>query len=188
MTFGEINSILSNINNIQCKLDSATGATVAVELRMRLIGELSEQVRKKLKGVVTIEFEERKKENSQAKRKSDNYWNCDLSFLDQAIDQVFQDKLEPSERQKIEKFRPLRNKLLHGDFVSLMKLMDIEPTGRQILSSIGNRNILDNANIKEALLSIDRNQGLKQVEIHANEVKSILEKLLVILAESYIDP
>lgn len=166
MTPGEINAMLQNLNNIP-QLNEATGATVAVEVRMRLIGELDERVRDKLKEIVA---------NAKRKGKSDKYWDCDLSFLDDTIDVIFHDKLELIERQKIEKFRDLRNALLHGNFVDLMNLMNIPPTGRQISS--GERNILESKEIKEAIVSINRNQGCQKILTHAKEVISILDKII----------
>jgi len=180
MTPGEIGAMLTNLNNIQLKLEAASGAAVAVEMRMRLIGQLSEPVRDKLKELVNVY----KASNKLKKTPSNKYWDCELSFLDQAIDEIFHDKLEPGERQKIEDFRPLRNKLLHADFVNLMKRMGIDPTGRQILSTAGNRNILDSADIKEAILSIDRNQGFEKFQTRAKGVSSILEKLIFSLAST----
>ncbi len=177
MTPGEIGAMLTNLNNIQLKLEAASGAAVAVEMRMRLIGQLCEQVRDKLKELVNTY----KASNKPKQPPSNKYWDCELSFLDQAIDEIFHDKLEPNERQKIEDFRPLRNKLLHADFVTLMKRMGIDPTGRQILSTDGKRNILDSADIKEAVLSIDRNQGFEKFQVRAKEVRSILDRLSLAL-------
>ncbi len=182
MTPGEISTILKNIKQVQWKFDLASGAAVAVEVRMRLIGQLCEPVRDQLKKCVVYELIERKKKNPNAKCKSYKHWNCELSFLEKAIDQVFYKELDLGERLKIEKFRPLRNKLLHGDFVSLMILMGIDPTGRQILSNVGNRNILDKGDVIEAVLSIDGNQGFEELEILAREVKDILDKLILGLA------
>lgn len=179
MTSSQINPMLANINSTQCKLDTATGAVVAVEVRMRLIGELCEQVQDRFTELVATA----KKNKEVRKDASDKYNHCDLFFLDQAIYEVFHDKLEFDECKKIKEFRPLRNKLLHGDFVRLMILMKIAPTGRQILSIASNRNILTNADIREAILSIDRNQGFEHVERLAKEVKTILESLMLGLGE-----
>jgi hypothetical protein len=79
-------------------------------------------------------------------------------------------------------FRELRNALLHGNFITLMVLLDISPTGRQISS--GKRNVLECKNIKEAIVSIDKNQGFHQFSIQANEVISILDKIIHGLATS----
>ncbi len=100
MTPGEIGAMLTNLNNIQLKLEAASGVAVAVEMRMRLIGQLCEPVRDKLKELVNAY----KASNKLKKTPSNNYWDCELSFLDQAIDEIFHDKLEPNEQQKIAGF------------------------------------------------------------------------------------
>lgn len=171
MTPGEITAMLSNINSIQHSLDEASGKAVMVETRMRLIGELSQTVQNTLKNLVT---------QSKRKGKSSDYWDCDLSFLDDALGIVFQTQLEVIERQKIVEFRNKRNALLHGDFVSLMKLIGISPTGRKITN--GKRNMLESKNIKEAILSIDKNQGFQKLRTQASEIITLLDKIIHSLA------
>lgn len=175
MTPGEINAMLSNINSTQLSLDEAAGKAVLVETRMRLIGELSQTVQSSSKTLVT---------QSKRKGKSSDYWNCDLSFLDDALDIVFQTQLDAIERQKVAGFRSKRNASLHGDFVSLMELMGISPTGRQITD--GKRNLLENRDIKEAILSIasTRNQGFQKFRSQASEIINTLDKILFSLAIS----
>ena len=168
--------MLSNLNDIQFELDTAAGAALAVEIRMRLIGQLSPQIQEKLKDLVKAHVLTFKKPPKNLP--SDKYWDCNLSFLDQAIDEIFQNELKPFEREQIKKFRTLRNKLLHADFINLMIKMKISPTGRQIISTGGDRNILDNTDIKESILSIKRNQGFSKFRIQAKGVISILDQIL----------
>lgn len=184
MTLYLIEQLLSNIDSHQFRLDPAAGTAVAVELRMRLICELYEPMRDKLKELVTKDHSERTKKNPKAKRDYDKYWECKLSYIDQGIDEVFHDKLEPIERQKIENFRPLRNKLLHADFVNLMIEMGIPPTSRLILSPDGKRQLLKSPEIKESVLSMGRNQGFERFRLQAVEVVSILDKLIRILPKA----
>ena len=181
MRIGEIGAMISNINNVQVALNSAAGAALMVELRMRLIGELSQPVRDKLLDLVDT-F---KKSNPKKKHVSDNYWNCDLAYLDDAIVEVFKNQLDNIQLQKLDGFRKLRNKLLHADFVGLMEELGIPPTGRQILDPINDkRNLLTSANIKESVLSVSssRTRGLQTVEREAKEVTLILDKLIFSLA------
>lgn len=171
----EIESLLSYMKNIEVKLQEACGATVAVELRMRLIGQFSQTVRDKIKELIKAW----KLKNPQSKKKpSDKYWNCDLCFLDQAIVDVFQSSLSPIEYQTLLEFRDLRNSLLHADFVALMTSLKILPTGRQVLSIKGDRNILSSEDIEEAIKSVDRNQGLATIRNKANEVIVMLDNIL----------
>ena len=177
LTAGEMDIMLSHFRSAQCKLDAASGIVVAAEVRMRLIGQFSELVRNNLAAVVA---------KSTKKGKSDKYWDCDLEFLDKAIDAAFSADLESSELQQIAQFRPLRNKLLHGDFVNLMDLMKIVPTGRQITISASQttRNILEARDIEEAIKSIERNDGLEKIRQHATAVVGILDKIIIGLAHN----
>lgn len=171
----EIEILVSCISNIEGQLEQACGAAVAVEMRMRLIGQFSQPIRERIKELI----KEWKIKNPQSKNKpSDKYWNCDLCFLDQAIVDIFQDSLDPIEFQTLLEFRDLRNKLLHGDFVGLMKALKILPTGRQILSAEGDRNILASEDIAEAIKSVERNQGLSKIRTKANEAITVLDKIL----------
>lgn len=162
---------VSSLDNIQLKLESAAGKAVAVETRMRLIGQWSELVRNELKELVR---KNRLKESS-------NYWDCRLYLLVQAISNVFCDMLKPEDLQKLEKFRKIRNNLVHAEFPSLMKELGITPTGREISKS-GERNILNIEEVDEAILSIDRNGGFEKIVRQANEVISILARLILSLA------
>lgn len=181
LRIGTITTMISNINNVQIQLATAAGAVLMVELRMRLIGEHSQAVRGKLAELVNDYI----KKNPKRKRPSDKYWDCKLSFLDDAIAEIFKNQLDLNELQKMDRFRDLRNALMHADFVSLLKELGLAPEGRQIMNPYtGNRNILTNAEIKESVLSVssDRTRGLQIVETEAKTMTSILDRLLISLA------
>lgn len=169
MNASQINTMINNIDSVQIKINSATGAAVMVELRMRLIGELCARVRERLKDSIT------------SKKEPNQYWNCKLSFLDDAVDIVFQEVLNLSQRQQLSEFRNLRNKLLHGNFVGLMELMGITP-GSRLIEKDGSRALLQPTEIKEAVLSIDRQNGFAIVETKAKNVIAILDEILLSLA------
>ena len=86
--------------------------------------------------------------------------------------------LFPKERELFLEFRYLRNSLLHADFIALMRSLQIEPTGRLLLSVNGDRNILTSENIEEAIKSVERNQGFSKMHQKANEMITILDNLL----------
>lgn len=65
-----------------------------------------------------------------------------------------------------------------------MKLLGIEPTGQQIFPKTGDRNILKSENIREALLSVMRNQGFEKARSQAEEVTLILDKVIYEWTES----
>jgi hypothetical protein len=148
-------NFIKNMNNIQEKLKSAAGLAVAIEMRMRVLSQLSELIRKELK--------------------SKKYWNCKLYLIDEAIIKVFHNQLMPKEINKLKRFKKLRNALMHAQFVELMSSFDIQPTSRHISDS--RRNILDAPDIKESVLSIDCNGGFEKFVRQAHEVISILDKL-----------
>lgn len=175
----EIEPLLSYMKNIEIKLQEACGLTVAVELRMRLIGQFSQSVRDRVKELI----QEWKAKNPKSKKKpSDKYWDCDLCFLDQAIADIFQSSISPKECEVLLEFRDLRNSLLHADFIALMTSLKIPPTGRQLLSPNGDRNILSSGDIEEAIKSVDRNRGLSTIQQKAREVITILDNLLRLAA------
>jgi len=174
MQEGNVQAILNAFENEMNGLERAAGAAVAVEMRMRMIGECSEDVRKKLKELVE---KAKAKKTKCSSKKSVNYWDCDLCYLDDAIAIVFKDDLTADEREKVDKFRRKRNALLHSDFVKLMELLGIPPTGRNLTG--GKRNILQNKDIKESFISVTRNQGLVTFQKEANAVKVILEKIIL---------
>ena len=84
MTSNEIGPRIGWCRNIQSKLNDAAGIAVGVELRMRLIGELSEEVRGRLNELISKEREKLKSENKKTPRhlKTSNYWDCQLSSLE----------------------------------------------------------------------------------------------------------
>ncbi len=161
MQSGEINSILIHLDSLQLKMDKAAGAALSVELRMRLLAELSQPMRSELK--------------------KNKYWNTELKFLVRAINVAFNDELELADKQKIDNFVKSRNNLLHGDFVGFAKSQDTSLTGRQILSS-SKRNILVAQNIKESIVSVDWNQVFPKFRKLAKDAEYVINKLLRSLA------
>ncbi len=136
---------------------------------MRLIGEECDLVQNELK-------ENYKRDDWKAK--SPNFWDCSLWSLAKAIVEVFSDKIELDESEKTRKIKDLRNLLFHSNFVELMNKLGIEPIGLQIFPA----KELKRKNIKETILSLEKNGVLRQVEIRANEAIAILKKILLSLA------
>ncbi len=179
----EIQSTLSNIiPTIESKLNEAAGAAVTVELLMRLIAERHAPLRNKIHDLIVKPKRDRKLDAGNTQKPRHNYWDCDLSVLDKAIDAVFQDKLNEIERNTILNFRDKRNKLIHADFVSLMSLLNITATGQQVTVN-NKRNIVQNADVEEAVQSIQRNQGFEAFKKHADQVRAILEKMMLSLSK-----
>lgn len=174
MNFTDKQGIRQHLQNIQLKLEKAAGLAVTTELRMRLIGQLSDPLKKKLKDL----YIDNKKEAKPKKIISDQYWDCDLWFLELGIIETFKNKLTGQEILDIKRFRDFRNKLLHGDFVELMNELGVSPVGRQIFPKTGNKNILQPHDIKEAIISIDKTTGLSEFNEKAHDVIKILDKMI----------
>jgi hypothetical protein len=146
------------LKNIQIQLGEAAGLIVAAEFKMRLIGELSTRVQGELKGKIFLD--------------------CNLELLEEAIIVVFPDEFDFRELQQFKVFRKIRNKFVHADFVELMEIMGIEPTGREVFRD-GKRNILERVNLKEVILSIERNNVLSKLRTMVNEVIILLDKIIL---------
>jgi len=81
---------LNKINDIGIKFGEASGAVAKVELLMRVIAEKYLPVQEAL----TLIMQKVKK---GMKIRDKKYYNCKLEYLEEAILNVFQDKIEESE-------------------------------------------------------------------------------------------
>lgn len=160
----EKQGVLNNLKNINFKIMEASGPAVVAESQMRLLAQFSLAVQNELRTL----------------HKTDKYWDCRLEQLEDAILIVFKNQLNDIEREKIEYFRKLRNKLLHADFIGLLIKMKIDPRGREINPKTGERNILSPDDIKEGIICIDRNFGFDNFKKLANEVTEIIQKLILL--------
>lgn len=161
MTAGEINALRQNMDNLALQLGVAAGDAVIVEMQMRLICQLSELVRHKLVNA--------------------DYLNCDLGDIVKAIEQIFKEKLaaEPDPKILLE-FIKLRNNLVHIDFVGFMKVLKKPLMSRDI----NNKKPLEACNIQEAIVGIEKCQGLREFSVIAKQVQCIMEKILFSLAHN----
>ncbi len=166
-------TIWLHLGNTLLKLSTASGAAVSVEVRMRLIGEFSEKVQKKLEELALS----RKSKKELTKTPNHKYWECNLNLLEEAVLEIFRHHFSSGVVSKIQSFRSMRNSLLHGNFVKLMKFLEIDGTGRQ-LGADGKRNILHPSEIAEAIKSIDRDGGFEKCETQAKEVATILDDFI----------
>jgi len=177
--------IRSHLGNIQLKLDESAGAALSVEVRMRLIAELNQQVRSKIAELVEEEHKKRLKKNANAQKKDENYWECNLCFLNEAICIVFQDQLSDENVKKLKRYAPFRNKIMHGDFVGLMDKLGLILPGRKILSIAGDREALKKAEIKESIVSIaNGHSGISKVCSEIREVQGILDALIDLIEKA----
>lgn len=190
------------IQNIQLLYSQATGAVSLVELRIRIIAEYDVSVQDYLRKII----EKRNKKNSrnaynkitekipvlhdashkllenffneEVKIRNAKFWNCDLELLIEAVLKVFSDKFSDAQIAKINRLRACRNNLIHGNFVALMKKLDIEPQ-RMLKNPHNARKNLFNREILEAVNIISNNGGLNKIESLANDVSSILDEKIL---------
>ncbi len=158
-----IGALIQTLKNIQPKIDTAAGAATALELRLRVIAQLEPKVQIALG----------KKANSQ-------YHKGPLSYLIDVILEVFQDRLDPADQEKIKICRLPRNKVIHGSFAELMIELNGEALGREIDPRTGKHRPLEKIDIIEAAISIDHTQGLEDFSRRANEAIDILERKILL--------
>ncbi len=154
-----IEPLISSLHNIQLKLDAATGAAVALELRLRIIAELEPKVQKALKKP---------------------FYKARLEDLISAALDVFQAQLSIEEKNKIESCRIPRNKLNHGSLVALAMelnggLKKEEPPGRVFDSSTRKQKSLKETELVEGVKYMERSRNLDEFACKAREASSILE-------------
>jgi len=145
--------VLEDIHSLQIKFGEVAGAAFAVELKMRLIAQLSKPVQSKLK---------------ELKLKQE-YWECDLQHLDSIIETLFFHVLTAEERRALKAFRIPRDKLIHSDFAAVMDVL---------IDSDSGRNALNKGNMLEALGNLQKSQALEKLHCQANLASTVLDKII----------
>jgi hypothetical protein len=181
---GEIRAIF----NHQIALGPVAKLIILIELRMRQFAEWNNELKNEVTRLIKLDEQQINnkcsncslcsKHSKKRKIRPNKYWNCKLSYIDQAIINLFKSKLNPEELKNLEDFRHLRNCFVHGNFVSLMESFNINPEGQQYLSD-GKRNPLTKGQITQILLSENRNQMLPKLRVKADEVLKIIEDLMI---------
>jgi hypothetical protein len=156
-----VEGLIYILKNIQGKIDAASGAATALDLRLRIIGQSEPEVQAVLK-----------------KNKKPPYHKAHLSDLIDAVLEVFQDRLDLEEQDKIKNCRLPRNKAVHGSFVELMLELSGDAPGLEIDTRTGRRKPLAENDIIGGVQSIEMNRGLEEFTKRANEAIKILEKIL----------
>ncbi|KKP28264.1 MAG: hypothetical protein UR12_C0021G0005 [candidate division TM6 bacterium GW2011_GWF2_30_66] len=168
MTLNEILPIINQLENSKVKLGETLGAVVTAEILMRLLGEISEDVKNEL----SVSKENKKQENSK-QSKVESIIECKLSVLESALINVFN-----IESERIKYFRKARNKLAHGDFGSLTEVLGIKEAGLEI-DHLGKRKNLDRSNMKECIIRIADTGALGETRRLADEVSEIIKKCII---------
>jgi hypothetical protein len=139
-----MNGVSYALGNIQLKIDAAAGAVTALEMRLRIVAELLQEVQDEL-----------------SKRTKGSYHEAKLSHLIPAVLIVFQANLSQEERQCIEHCRPPRNKLSHASFVEFMLAVNGSAPGRKLNPQTMKPYELKKGNLLEASLSVDHSRAFE---------------------------
>lgn len=152
--------LINALNNMQLKIDAASGAATALEMRLRIVAELVSEVQTELR-----------------KKTNDPYHEAKLYYLIPAILEVFQNELDRTERKQIEACRPPRNKLSHASFVELS--INGEATGRLLDIRTGKGKPLKKENLLEGALSLERSRGLEEFTKEARKAVQIVDSKIL---------
>ena len=108
--------------------------------------------------------------------KIENYRDCLLSNICSAITQVFKENLGNDEVKLLKHACQIRNSLVHSDFVKLMKIIEIEPIGREIDGRTGKRVPLKKgANLFNALWGAKHSEAFEKARRKIEEAIEILK-------------
>jgi hypothetical protein len=154
--------MINALHNLQGKIDVAAGAATALEMRLRIVAELVQEVQDELR-----------------KRTKESYHEAKLYYLIPAILEVFQDHLTDIERQHIESCRPPRNKLTHASFVEFMLEINGEAPGRVIDRRTMKGRPLKKENLLEGAISLDHSGALENFTRKAQQATSIVEEKIM---------
>ncbi|MGE3921070.1 MAG: hypothetical protein AB7F64_09120 [Gammaproteobacteria bacterium] len=153
-----IEPLISILHNIQSKIDFATGAATALELRLRIIAQLDDRVQKELK-----------------RKTKKAYHKAELEHLIDSVLIVFQNELEIHEKDIISNCRIPRNKTTHASFAELMITLVGYASSRQLDNHSLKPLPLNEDDIVEGAVCIERNGGLDEFAKRARIAVSILE-------------
>jgi hypothetical protein len=155
-------SELTALKNGILQLGEATGPISMIELEMRIIAERNLEIRKLVLG------------HPNNKKAKDEYWSCKLSILVDALVAFW--GLDSTEATVLKNFTTLRNKLVHGEYVSVLSMLGIRPEGREYLSN-GEKRLLQEGELLEAAKAVANIGIANEVSQYLVGVNAILEKL-----------
>jgi hypothetical protein len=72
----------------------------------------------------------------------------------------------------------MRGKFLHGNFIELMEVMDIEPISRQLIS-MGKWKRLEPGQIYESLLSMKNNEVFAKLRRYSIDITQVINTLII---------
>lgn len=160
------NGTINALHNLQGKIDLASGAATALEMRLRIVAELVQEVQDELR-----------------KRTRESYHEANLYHLIPAVLEAFQDHLTDIERQHIASCRPPRNKLSHASFVEFILQINGEAPGRVIDRLTMKGRPLKKESLLEGAMSLDHSGALENFTRKARDALSIIEDKIMRVLE-----
>lgn len=158
-----INSLIMTLDNIRLKIDAAAGAATFLELNLRIIAQQDPRVQPELSKLQAVR-----------KVKQTRYHQAALFDLIDAVIEVFRDKLDLDDQIILKNCRIPRNKTAHGSFAELMIALSGEALGREIDPRTMKRKPLEEDDIIEGAICIERNGGLEEFAQRANKAVTLL--------------
>jgi len=166
-----IHSKLHNIKTLTLEWGEAGAVFLAIEPLMRYLAEIDKGIAGRIQKLI-------KAEKSFKNKLYFHYWDCDPKYLIEAIEEECGSQLSNAEIEQLKKYPLLRGKFLHGNFIELMEIMDIEPTSRQLIS-VGKCRRLEPGQIYESLLSMKNNEVFAKLRKYSAEITQLINDLII---------
>ena len=161
---------LYNIKNLILEWSEAAGPFLSIEPLMRYVAEVHESVRDKAMALL-------KGYKSAKNKQYVHYWDCNPKYLVGAIESEFGSKLHPEALTQITQYPDIRDKFLHGNFIELMRILEIKPVSRRMITP-GVWEELKPGEIYEAFLSMKKNEVFKKLRLYSSNVTQSLHVII----------
>jgi hypothetical protein len=169
LTPGLINAKINNIQTLILEWGEAAAPFLSIEPLMRYIGEVHQPVRNKAENLL-------KKDPTKQNKRYIHYWDCNPKYLVGAIELEFGAILSQKELDELRKYCDIRDKFLHGNFISLMEVMGKPPYGR---IQVGlKKKKLEPGEIYESILGMKSNEVFHDLRQYSNALGDALFKIL----------
>lgn len=164
-------SKLHNIRTLTLEWGEAGGVFLSIEPLMRYLAEIDKGIGDKIQKLI-------KSDKSFKNKLYVHYWDCDPKYLIEAIEDEFESQLSSTEIEQLKKYPLLRGKFLHGNFIELMEIMDIEPISRKLIS-VGKWKRLEPGQIYESFLSMKKNEVFAKLRRYSLEITQVINNIII---------
>lgn len=171
LTPGLTETMLYNIGNIMLKWSEAAGPFLSIEPLMRFFAEQHIPYREKVVDLI---------KSAKKKPQFPNYWDCDPTYLTDAVKALYGKNMSADELDKISKFPAMRGKFLHGNFIELMEIMGIDPLSPRMSQHMGQfkKDRLKDGEIYDSFLSMDNNRVFESLRQYSEGVRTTLMNII----------